>query len=65
MDEDKIASRMAEILAGIDNAALLICADEKERLMLACCMLQKTSEIYESIIGRDGKMLMFIEAAMR
>lgn len=61
MDEKTVA-RMGEFFGGIENAVLL-CADEKEQLMMACCMTQKAGEIYDQILGKRGRIIMFMEAA--
>ena len=62
--DDNVLRRMREIFEGIDNAVLM-CKDPGERLMMACCMIQKTAEMYDEILGPDGRRIMFLEVAMR
>jgi hypothetical protein len=59
---DDIERRMAELMVIIDQS-LLLCDTEQDQLMLACAMLQRTTEIFEDILGVEGRQKMFKELA--
>ena len=50
--------RMTEIMVLIDRSISLT-DDRNELLMLACAMLQRTTEIFESTLGVEGRKEMF------
>lgn len=56
MDSDLV--RIDEILSGMDNA-MLMCEDYGDCLLLASCMLQKTKELFDDLIGEKGRKMMF------
>jgi len=53
-----IKERMAEIMEPIDTSIQLT-DDRNDMLMLACAMLQRTTEIFDQTIGVDGRKEMF------
>ena len=55
-----IAKRMEELMVLVDKSLLLTDSDN-ERLMLACAMMQRTNEIFEEILGEQGRKLMYKE----
>ena len=50
--------RMTEIMVLIDRSISLT-DDRNELLMLACAMLQRTTEIFEGTLGVEGRKEMF------
>ena len=50
--------RMTEIMVLIDQSVALT-DNRNELLMLACAMLQRTTEIFESTLGVAGRKEMF------
>jgi len=54
----KIETRMAELMVLIDKS-LLLTDNNNDRLMLACAMMQRTNEIFEEILGEEGRKLMY------
>ena len=50
--------RMTEIMVLIDRSIALT-DDRNELLMLACAMLQRTTEIFEGTLGVEGRKEMF------
>ena len=50
--------RMSELMILIDKSIELT-DDRNEMLMLACCMLQRTSEIFDNTLGEEGRKEMF------
>jgi hypothetical protein len=55
---DDIQTKMASMMAPID-AQLLICQNRNEELMLACAMLQRVKEIFDTHLSPEGTKLMF------
>ena len=49
-----IKERMAEIMEPIDTSIQLT-DDRNDMLMLACAMLQRTTEIFDQTIGVEGR----------
>jgi len=54
----EIHCRMLELMAPIDQQ-ILMCDDDEDMLMMACAMLQRSNEIFEQILGKDGTKKMF------
>jgi hypothetical protein len=52
---------MSELMAPVDQQ-LIMCDDTNELLMMACAMLQRSSEIFDQVIGPDGRKKMFKES---
>jgi len=53
-----IIERMAEMMVPIDECIQLT-DDRTDMLMLACAMLQRTREIFDTELGEEGRKLMF------
>ena len=51
---------MQEIMVLVDKS-LLLTDNDNERLMLACAMMQRTNEIFEEILGTEGRKCMYKE----
>jgi hypothetical protein len=59
MTSDKdIQARMGQLMVIIDQT-LMLCDNEQDQLMLACAMLQRTTEIFDDILGEEGRKKMF------
>jgi hypothetical protein len=58
MDRQHVKVRMDEIMVLIDKSIELTDSSE-EMLMLACAMLQRTNEIFNSTLGEEGRKQMF------
>jgi len=56
----EVEQRMSELMAPVDQQ-LMMCDDTNELLMMACAMLQRSSEIFDQVIGPDGRKTMFKE----
>ena len=54
----EIQNRMAELMQPIDQQ-IMMCDDDKEVLMLACAMLQRTKEIFDIQLKVEGRKMMF------
>lgn len=57
---NNVAKRMQEIMVLVDKS-LLLTDNDNERLMLACAMMQRTNEIFEEILGTEGRKSMYKE----
>ena len=57
----EVEQRMSELMAPVDQQ-LMMCDDTNELLMMACAMLQRSSEIFDQVIGPDGRKKMFKES---
>jgi len=57
---NNIAKRMQELMVLVDKS-LLLTDNDNERLMLACAMMQRTNEIFEEILGEQGRKSMYKE----
>jgi hypothetical protein len=55
-----LAKRMEELMVLVDKS-LLLTDNDNERLMLACAMMQRTNEIFEEILGTEGRKSMYKE----
>jgi len=55
---NEIEERMKQMMQPIDQQ-LFLCKDVADELMLACAMLQRAVEIFESHLGEEGRKKMF------
>ena len=53
-----IERRMETLMTVIDTAIVSL-ETSNDQLMLACAMLQRTTEIFDHILGVDGRKQMF------
>jgi hypothetical protein len=58
MNKPDVKNRMSELMVLIDKSIELT-DDRNEMLMLACAMLQRTNEIFNSTLGEEGRKQMF------
>jgi hypothetical protein len=58
MDSNQIKNRMIELMKPIDKQ-IMMCDDNQELLMLACAMLQRTTEIFDDMLTKEGRIKMF------
>jgi hypothetical protein len=57
---NNVAKRMQELMVLVDKS-LMLTDNDNERLMLACAMMQRTNEIFEEILGEQGRKSMYKE----
>lgn len=55
---DPIEKRMETMMTVIDTA-IISTNNSNDQLMLACAMMQRTREIFDHILGVDGRKEMF------
>ena len=58
LTREEVKQRMMELMEPIDKQ-ILMCDNEQDLLMMACVMMQRTQEIYVTILGVNGARLMF------
>ena len=60
INKQSVEARMMELMQLIDNS-IQLSDSEEELLMLACAMQQRTREIFDSVLGVEGRKMMFKE----
>jgi hypothetical protein len=58
MDKEKVAERMSELMAPIEQQ-IMMCDNREDLLMIACAMLTTIKDIFDNEIGEEGRKLMF------
>jgi hypothetical protein len=54
----EVEQRMHELMAPVEQQ-IMMCDDEKDLLMMACAMLQRTRELFDQTLGEQGRKEMF------
>ena len=54
----EVEQRMHELMAPVEQQ-IMMCDDEKDLLMMACAMMQRTREIFDQTLGEEGRRKMF------
>ena len=57
-DRKAVAQRMDELMGSIDRQ-IMMSDSREELLMLACAMMQRTTEIFEAELGENGRKQMY------
>lgn len=60
VNSEQVEARMSELMAPIDQQ-LFMCNDRQDELMLACVMLQRVREIFDTQLGVEGRKKMFVD----
>lgn len=58
-----LEKRMESIMTVIDTAILSL-DNQTDQLMIACAMMQRTREIFDQILGEEGRKKMFQEVSI-
>ena len=58
MENFDVQKRMAELVAPIDQQ-ICMCDDRRDLLMLNCAMLQRVREVFDMLVGEEGRKNMF------
>jgi hypothetical protein len=53
-----IQERMTELVKPIDQQ-IMMCDDRRDLLMLNCAMLQRVKEVFDMLVGEEGRKNMF------
>jgi hypothetical protein len=56
--KEKIQKRMDELMAPIDRQ-IMMSDSREELLMIACAMMQRTTEIFDAQLGENGRKQMY------
>jgi hypothetical protein len=57
-DREAVQKRMDELMEPIDRQ-IMMSDSREELLMIACAMLQRTTEIFEAELGVEGRKQMY------
>ena len=57
-DRDTVRKRMDELMGPIDRQ-IMMSDSREELLMIACAMMQRTTEIFEAELGVEGRKQMY------
>ena len=57
-DRESVAKRMDELMTPIDRQ-IMMSDSREELLMIACAMMQRTTEIFDSQLGIEGRKQMY------
>jgi hypothetical protein len=57
-DRKEVARRMDELMEPIDRQ-IMMSDSREELLMIACAMMQRTTEIFEAELGVNGRKQMY------
>jgi hypothetical protein len=57
-DKEAVGKRMDELMTPIDRQ-IMMTDNREELLMIACAMLQRTTEIFDSQLGENGRKQMY------
>jgi hypothetical protein len=57
-DRKAVAQRMDELMTPIDRQ-IMMSDSREELLMLACAMMQRTTEIFDTELGENGRKQMY------
>jgi hypothetical protein len=58
IDRDTVRKRMDELMEPIDQQ-IMMSDSREELLMIACAMMQRTTEIFDSQLGIEGRKQMY------
>ena len=58
IDRDAVRKRMDELMTPIDRQ-IMMSDSREELLMIDCAMMQRTTEIFDSQLGIEGKKQMY------
>lgn len=57
-DRELVRQRMSELMEPIDRQ-IMMSDNREELLMLACAMMQRTTEIFDAELGENGRKQMY------
>lgn len=58
MDKSNVEIRMRELMQPVDQQ-IMMCDNSEDLLMMACAMLQRSKEIFDDVLGEQGRRKMF------
>ena len=57
-NRDAVRQRMSELMEPVERQ-IMMTDNREELLMMACAMMQRTTEIFESELGIEGRKQMY------
>lgn len=57
-DKEAVRKRMSELMEPVERQ-IMMTDNREELLMMACAMMQRTTEIFESELGIEGRKQMY------
>jgi hypothetical protein len=57
-DKEAVRKRMSELMGPVERQ-IMMTDNREELLMMACAMMQRTTEIFESELGIEGRKQMY------
>jgi hypothetical protein len=57
-NKEAVRNRMAELMEPVEQQ-IMMTDNREELLMMACAMMQRTTEIFESELGIEGRKQMY------
>lgn len=57
-DKEAVRKRMSELMEPVERQ-IMMTDNREELLMMACAMMQRTTEIFESELGIEGRKKMY------
>jgi hypothetical protein len=57
MSNINVAEKMAKLIEPIDQQ-IMMCDDRRDLLMLNCAMLQRVIEVFDMLVGVEGRKMM-------
>jgi hypothetical protein len=57
-DKEAVRKRMSELMKPVERQ-IMMTDNREELLMMACAMMQRTTEIFESELGIEGRKQMY------
>ena len=57
-EKDSVRIRMHELMFPVEQQ-ILMCDDREDVLIMACAMMQRCKEIFDTQLGKEGRKLMF------
>ena len=57
-DKEAVKKRMDELMTPIDQQ-IMMSDSREELLMIACAMMQRTTEIFDAQLGENGRKQMY------
>ena len=57
-NKEKTKNRMVELMRPVDQQ-ILMCDDREDVLIMACAMMQRCKEIFDTQLGIEGRKQMF------
>jgi hypothetical protein len=58
LKDSKVENRMRDLMKPVDRQ-LMMCDNDEDLLMFNCAMLQRVKEVFDLLVGEEGRKNMF------